>query len=553
MKQRATKYVEAMSHLRAAGRALVRANIGEAFARSFSAVSIGAGFYNSTKAGREILGGWRPRLATSNQTLANDLSAITAQLRELDRVAPTMRGIIEGRKAELVGTGIWPRSAVKDRELAKKIDAKFDQWAKTAGFLGESLLDLQRMASGEYDVSGNIIWKVVIDPSLLKRGQLPFRIQVFEKEDMSDVPCDSLGVGNKYVSGVEADAYNRAVRYHLRDPENLSDRGFTVDAEYIMHAFERRRAKMVIGEPRLSSLVERTMQDDEIIVLELKTARSTSGTSAWVASTELYEAVNADATASGGAPMLPTEVSPAGISYLPDGAQVSQTENKRPSAAVKDFRATTRGDQAAAACISRVWIDRDGAAYNFANSRFDQIRTRMMVRPAHVWFGAAVASWPYEQVLPWILLSLGIDMPKDPEAREELFAHNLEPDVPPAMDEKADAEAFKTQNEQGINSRTQWMNERGMDPEKIANERQREKIDDATRAIALRVELQGMVDAANKSNPDLALTVDDVLAMITTGDAKTVPAPAAAAPADKSADDAGDDKPTPAAPAAKGK
>ena len=52
------------------------------------------GAYPSADPRRKILEDWRPRTATANQALVPSLSVLVAQLRHLDRSAPTLRGIV---------------------------------------------------------------------------------------------------------------------------------------------------------------------------------------------------------------------------------------------------------------------------------------------------------------------------------------------------------------------------------------------------------------------------------------------------------------------------
>lgn len=465
------------------------------------------GAYPSADPRRKILEDWRPRQATASQALVPSLSTLVAQLRHLDRSAPTLRGIVEGRKAELVGTGITIRADTGDRARDRAIEAEWAAWCKVAGIDGASLWSLQRLASGEVDLAGTALWKWVTLPTLARDGQIPLRIQALEVEDLSPLPVAPIADGNTYVHGVELHGAE-PVAYHVRDSERPFDEGAVIPAGDISAIFERRRAKMVLGEPRLACLVERTLQDDEIIISELKTARTVSSMGMVISDSELFESLNG-----GEDPILPTEVNPAGVAYLPSDAKATILQNTRPSASVKDFRGTTRGDQAGGAQVSRVWIDRDGSAYNFANSKFDQIRTQMVVRPAHDWFGEGVAGKVYLRVLPWILLRLGIAIPSGGKARSDLFRYELVPDVPSELDEQASANAFATAYAQGVTSRTAYLGARGKDPEQVAAERDAEARDDAARVIARVGFMQQQIAMINAENPGLNLTWDVVAAI----------------------------------------
>jgi capsid protein len=193
------------------------------------------------------------------------------------------------------------------------------------------------------------------------------------------------------------------------------------------------------------------------------------------------------------------------VSIVGSGSKVSSFSHDRPSPNTREWRQTVRGDMAAGASVSRVWTDRDGSAYNFANSKFDQIRTQMMVKPAQDWFGKAVASWPYQQALPYLMIMAGSAWPSDPISQRRLARHRIIPDIPPELDEKSAAEAFKMSNAAGIDSRSDFLSRRGKDPAQISAQIEAEAREDAAKAVERIAVAQQLCDAMNKKNPNLKL------------------------------------------------
>lgn len=453
------------------------------------------GAYPSADIQRQVLEGWRTKTLTANQALSADLTTLVAQGRQLDRANPVARGAIEGRKAELVGTGIAVDPATGDPALDALLRTGFQEWSADCGVCGESLWTLQRMASGECDAAGAFLWRLVVIPDRLAQGLLPCAILPLEVEWLSEMAVEAVAAGNEFVRGVEIDKWGRPVAYHLRNPDTVGfGKGERVPAAEIIDGHERRRARQALGEPRLAPLIERSYQDDQLVISELKSARNASGVCGVVNDDELSKIAGEQ-----------TSIQPGSIAYLPRDAKMESFQLTRPAQSVSDFRGTIRGDLAAGASISRVWLDRDGAAYNFANSRFDQIRTQMMVRPAQDWFGTAVASKVYHFALPWLMLAAGKPWPSDISAQRRLRRHRLVPDVPPELDEKSSVQAFRDGNSQRVTSRSDYLGSRGKDPVEVAAAIAAEHAADDQETIRRIQAAQALCDAANAENPALNL------------------------------------------------
>lgn len=456
----------------------------------------GSGYWNSTNPKRKVLENWKPKRATINRALSHDLPTLVAQGRQLDRATPVYRGLVEGRKAELVGTGIGVEPMTSDAGLNRALRDLWGQQTRKLGALGESLWTLQRIASGEIDVGGSLLWRGLVLPERVADGLIPWCVLNIPSEWYCDNPVCALPNGHQFVAGIEADAIGRGVAAHLKNPDDPSAPGERVllgrDSKLI---FERRWALQANGAPRFDTLVERTLQDDEIVNNEMKAARVAGALAVIVADDELRAAYLA-----GELPADFMDVDGGTVSIIGAQSKVSSFTHDRPSPNTREWRATVRGDMAAGAGVSRVWCDRDGSQYNFANSKFDQIRSQMMVKPAHDWFGEAVASWPYEQSLPYLMVLAGRPWPSDPISQRRLALHRLVPDVPPELDERAAAQAFETSNRSGIDSRTDFLGRHGKDPVEIAKQIDQEARDDAAKAVERIAAAQMLCDAANKAD-----------------------------------------------------
>lgn len=476
----------------------------------------GSGYWHSTDPRRKVIERWRPKRATINQALAHDLPTLVAQGRHLDRATPIYRGLVEGRKAELVGTGIGIEPNTGDRGLDKALKDIFAHQSRKIGALGESLWTLQRIASGEIDAGGSLVWRGLVLPDRAADMQIPFCILGIPAEWYCDNPVTSIAPNCSFVAGIEADPIGRGIAVHLRNPADPTSPGERVllnsDAK---HIFERRWCLQANGAPRLDTLVERVLQDDEIVNNEMKCAR-VAGALAVIVNDDVLRQAYLD----GNLPDDFLNVDGGTVSIIGEQSKVSAFSHDRPSPNTREWRQTVKGDMAAGAGVSRVWTDRDGQAYNFANSKFDQIRSQMMVKPAHDWFGEAVASWPWEKSLPYLMALAGRPWPSDLAGQMRLRNHTLVPDVPPELDEQASAKAFETSNANGIDSRHDFLGRHGKDYEKIAKEIDQEATDDAVRAANRIAAAQKLCNELNKANPGLNLHWSHI---VTLPGAKTAP------------------------------
>jgi capsid protein len=208
------------------------------------------------------------------------------------------------------------------------------------------------------------------------------------------------------------------------------------------------------------------------------------------------------------------------VSIIGSTSKATAFTHDRPSPNTREWRDTVKGDLAAGAGVSRVWTDRDGQRYNFANSKFDQIRSQMMARMQQDWFGDGVASWPYEQSLPWMMLRLGRSMPTSKNELRRLKRHRLVPDIPPELDELSAAKAFEAGSRNGIDSRADFLGRRGRDPEAIAKQIDAEARDDAARAAERIAVAQRLCEELNAKDPSLKLHWSHI---VTLPGAKTAP------------------------------
>ncbi len=483
-----------------------------------SFVSAGwSGAYNSTDLKRKLLDGWRLQKTTSNQALAVNLQTLIDQSRQLERTSPIARGVVEGLKADIIGTGIDVEPDTGDESLNKRIREEWLAWAECAGVDGSPLWEIQLMSVAEWVTAGTMLHRYVVLPDRIAAGHLPLAILPLEPEWLAHMPVEPVPAGLTFVTGKLIDKLGRVVAYDLQDP-NLSTTGFGINGErvpanQICHGYERRRAFQAHGEPVLAPVIERIKQADDLIAIELTAAKATAAPAIAIMS-----AADPAYTTDTGESV--TDI-PAGATVrLAPGETIESVENKRPSQLITAFIGAMIGSISAATRVSRKWVTKDYAGATYMNCRMEQLDSTRQQRPTQQWMGRHVATYPYERVLPWILLRLGVAMPADPMARRQIFKHKILPDIPEYVDPLKDGQAA-IQNITGDLSTKQIESaKRGQDWRKIDAQKAIEQKAKDAENVARIAAVQTAVAAANKADPSLELHWSQI---VTLGGTTTAP------------------------------
>jgi capsid protein len=378
------------------------------------------GHYPSCDPRRKLVAELRNSRGTPDQLLRPSLHLLQAQCAKLDAATPLGRGAVEGFAAELIGSGIDILPRCPDPIQRKQIKREWRRWTKHAGTRGQPLALLQAQAARSIPRSGGCLWRWVIDPDRTAKGWLPIAIVPLPIEWLSGDEVEKIAAGNTFLAGIEYDKLDRPVAYHLRNPAEAGAKGERVAAEWLTHIWDERLPGMSIGEPGLAPAVERVWQDGESVVQELRASATANAPS-------VFTTAQLDGQTSGAGDVV--DAIPAGSwIHAIEGETFHQVTPERPNTKLPEFRGTVRGDVAAIARTSQRYLDRNNERVSYSSSRDDQLRSRRLGKLIMPGLSRFTASEPYERVLPWILLRLGIPDPPGP-MRQELYAHEVMPDM----------------------------------------------------------------------------------------------------------------------------
>lgn len=206
--------------------------------------------------------GWRPRRAgaSANADHLADAGAVRVKARSLVQNVPYVTSGVDSLVANVVGTGIMPRSLSGS---AKDIDNLWDAWGADADADGErDIYGLQAAAMRAMEVDGEVL--VRLRPRRPDDGlPVPLQLQLLEI-DWLDTTKNGLHEGNTIIGGIEYNALGRKVFYWLFDqhPGDMQTFRITrtsrpVPADRIIHLYNPQRPGQGRGFSRLAPVISR--------------------------------------------------------------------------------------------------------------------------------------------------------------------------------------------------------------------------------------------------------------------------------------------------------
>jgi capsid protein len=259
----------------------------------------------------------------------------------------------------------------------------------------------------------------------------------------------------------------------LRNPEILDDPGQKIQANDVFHVFEFRRAQQQHGDPILAPVIERAFQDERLVNTELKAAISTASVGLGIES-EFHMDSQTEENSQGEDGQGIVEIPAGSVFRGHPGDKLVPMTNPRPSQLIAPFRASMRGDIAAACRVSQWWLDKDPSRANYSSMRMDQTMGKRCHAQLKEVAGYS-AKWAYRLALPWILLRLGVPLPANAADRRRIFRCKTRPDQPEYVDPQKDVAASSDAIEKNLSTFDLECSARGKNYREIFEQRKVEK------------------------------------------------------------------------------
>ncbi len=430
---------------------------------SWAANMLGMGGYSATDPKRKILSpGQRPARASANELAMGSLYQLRNYTRHLERNNPTARAAADGLVALVVGSGIALEPDTGKDTTDAKIREEWINWASHCTVDGRDLYHLQQQGFREVVVAGELLWRLVDLPERSASGAIPLSVLPLEPEWLDDLISGSITYlpgpgGTVQVGSIHMDKYGRAIKYRIRNPEyNSLWPAEDLPASALVHVFEKRRSLQARGEPWMAPVIERLMQDGDLVDTELQAAITASSIGIAVTS-DVHDNEDTDEDGDSEDPVQSLRLG--GVTRLYPGETIEAFKHDRPSQAISEFRGGIRGDIAAALRCPRRFLDRDVSQANYSSMRSDMLDTDRMLSPVRDWYGHATAGRLYREVLPFLAIRAGVPLPR--------ANYRLVPDKQPYVDPEKDISAAILAICGGLSTWEQEIGARGEDAKAV--------------------------------------------------------------------------------------
>ena len=192
---------------------------------------------------------------------------VRARARDLERNSDVMTSVISPFIRNVVGKGLILQAETGNAELNKDIEKLWKVWTKkrNCDVTGtQSLNQILRMAVRRKKVDGGIL----IVKRYTRGGVLPFKLQLFEVDELDGSQVAPKHQGNRVVGGIEYDRFNAPVGYWIRqytlDGMSISEPVF-LKADDVIFYFSKRRPSQLREMSDMSQTVTRVRDVNEYI------------------------------------------------------------------------------------------------------------------------------------------------------------------------------------------------------------------------------------------------------------------------------------------------
>lgn len=211
---------------------------------------------------------WRATNQSAEYTDRYSRDAVRARARDLERNSDFMNSVIGPFVRNVIGKGVVLQAKTADTKLNGEIEALWRIWCKkkNCDVTGtQSLNQMLRMAVRRKKVDGGILF--------VKRyttgGVLPFKIQMFEVDELDSSQVTPHTKDNRVVGGIEYNAYNRPEGYWIRqyslDGWSLTAPVF-IPAKDAIFYFSKRRPSQLREMSDMSQTITRIRDANEFMV-----------------------------------------------------------------------------------------------------------------------------------------------------------------------------------------------------------------------------------------------------------------------------------------------
>lgn len=411
---------------------------------------------------------------------------VRARARDLERNSDIMNSVIGPFVRNVVGGGLILQAETPDTELNEEIEKLWKVWCKkrNCDVTGtQSLNQMLRMAVRRKKVDGGILFV----KRYCKGGVLPFKLQLFEVDELDAMQVNPKHQGNRVIGGIEYDQYNAPVGYWIRqyttDGMSMVDPVF-LRADDVIFYFSKRRPSQLREMSDMSQTITRTRDANEYMTavsvkqrieacfgIAIKKSVPTSGIGRTVVKNDAIQ------TYAG------KQITPGMMLELNPGDEIQAINPQGQSNDSAQFVKLMQRIIGAGQGISYEATSRDMSQTTYSSARQAIIEDGITYAEEDELL-AEILDEIYETFVISAVLAGALKIPDFWERKDEYFAHSFDKPPKPWIDPSKEATATKIALQTGQKTFKQIAAENGTD--------WRKQIDDICEVIAYAKEKHGV-------------------------------------------------------------
>ena len=190
---------------------------------------------------------WRVTNESGEATDRYSRDTVRARARDLERNSDIMNSVVKAYKRNVIGGGYHLQCSTKDDTLNEQLETAWKRWCKkqNCDVTGmQSLNQILRMAVARKKVDGGIL----IVKRYTSGGYLPFKLQIFEVDELDTMTITPRNKNNRVIGGIEYNPFNHPVGYYIRQYDlngmQLNEAAW-IEAKDVIFYFTKNRPSQV--------------------------------------------------------------------------------------------------------------------------------------------------------------------------------------------------------------------------------------------------------------------------------------------------------------------
>ncbi len=471
----------------------------------------GMGGYDAAKDTR-LTDGWTPGDAGPSVIHQMDATRLRNRCRDLYRNNPQAKSLIDAFKANVVECGITPDPMLPNTDNRDAWLAAWNHWAaKEADATGQQHLnEMQGLWLQEVLIGGGCIAHPVVLSSRKSRDRsIPLVIELIPEERISDdsdfMRGHTLAKGHQIIRGVEIDALGKPVAYWIKPtaPNDLTStfaEPQRIPADQIEYGFIKDRIGEYRGFSILAAVVQLLWSLDYYTDNEMMASAIKSCYAAVITTENPIDDLNTDEDNTDNEGNRLSSIQPGMVSYLRPGEDVSGVGPNVPGGDSTPWLMMILRAISAGADLSYEEVARDYSKGSFSSTRqsanADRRRYRKMQKFVINHFLAPI----YPLFVEWSVQAgiEGFPTPSDFAAnRDEWLKVKWRTPGWASVNPVDDAKAFELEKANGVNSRANYLADRGRDVDQVFDDLSMEN----EKADAAGIAVDGTKPTAQASEP----------------------------------------------------